>query len=111
VLATRLAQQAGREPGERDAEFGLRADLLHVGRRPGGLGREDVELHQQHGLADAPQPGVDETALVRAGAEPFDQRLEPLEIAVAARERWRLAPGARGVGVVPLVHGRDSPAF
>ena len=94
VLAAHLAQQPRGHPRERDAEVGLRADLLDVGGRPARLGREHVELHQQHRLADAAQARVDQAALVAAGAEPLDQRLEVLEVAVAAGEVRRLASGA-----------------
>ena len=78
--------------GEGDAEVGLRADLLHVGRRPAGLGREHVELHQQHRLADAAQAGVDQAALVAADAEALDQRLEVLEVTVAPASVGGLRP-------------------
>jgi len=89
---------------EGEAEVGLGADLLHVGRRPAGLAGEYVELHQQHGLADAAQAGVDEAALVAAAAEALDQRLHVLEVGVAAGEDGRLAAGSWRVGVLALVH-------
>jgi hypothetical protein len=39
--------------------------FLHVGRRPARFAGEHAELHQQHGLADAAEAGVDEAALAR----------------------------------------------
>ena len=67
--------------------------------------RQDVELHEEHGLAHAAEPGVDEAALVGAGVEPLDQRLEALEVLVPPGQGAGLAPCSRRVGVVPLVHG------
>jgi hypothetical protein len=57
---------------------------LDVSGRPPSLGSQDVELHQQDGLPDAAQAGVDEAAFVAAGLEPFDERLEGLDVLVAA---------------------------
>ena len=104
VLAAHLAQQPGGHAGEGDPEVGLRADLLDVGGRPARLACEHVELHQQDRLADPAQPRVDEAALIAAAAEPLDQRLEVLEVAVAAGECRRLSTGTRGVRVLALVH-------
>jgi hypothetical protein len=104
VAAAHLAQQARRHPSEGHPEVGLRSDLLHVGGRPAGLGGEHVELHQEHRLADATQARVDHAALVAARGEALDQRLEVLELIVAASQRGWLSPGARGVGIVSLVH-------
>ncbi len=70
VLAAHLAQQPGGHARERKPEVGLGANLLHVGRRPAGLAREHVELHQQHGLADAAEPLHDHALLGGATLEP-----------------------------------------
>ena len=104
VLAAHLAQEPGGHAREGEPEVGLRADLLHVGGRPAGLAREHVELHQQHGLADAAQARVDEAALVAAGAQALDQRLHVLEVGVAAGEDGRLAARSWRVRVLALVH-------
>ena len=103
VLAAHLAQQPGGHAREGEAEVRLGADLLHVGRRPAGLAREHVELHQQHRLADAAQARVDEAALVAACAQALDQRLHVLEVGVAAGEDGRLAASSWRVRVLALV--------
>ena len=60
-------------------------------------GGELLELEQQHGLADAAQARVDEAAALLAGLEAAEQRVEALQIAVAAGEERRHRPGARAV--------------
>ena len=111
VAAAHLAQKACRHARERDAEVRLGAHLLDVGGGPPGLAGEHVELHQQHGLADAAQPRVDQAALVAPGREALDQRLEVLELAVTAGEVRRLATGAGRVWVLALLQRRDSMTF
>jgi hypothetical protein len=103
VLAAHLAQKPRRHAREGDAEVRLRADLLHVGRRPASLAREHVELQQQHRLADPAQARVDKAALIAAAAQPLDQRLHVLQVRVATGEDRRLPPGARRVRVVAFV--------
>lgn len=76
VPSTHLAQQPRRHPRESDAEVGLGPNLLNVGRDPACLDGEHVQLHQQHGLAHSTQARVDEAAVIAAGGEPLDQRLE-----------------------------------
>lgn len=104
VLSAHLPQQTRCHLGEGGAEVGLRADLHHIGRRPARLGREDVELHEQDGLAHAPQAVEDPTALSATGGENLDQGAELLEVSVPAGQVRRLAAGSGGIGVVPPLH-------
>jgi hypothetical protein len=91
VLAAHLAYAPGGYARECEPEVGLGADLVHIGGGPAGLAREHVELHQQHRLADAAQARVDEAALVATAAQALDQRLQVLEVGVAAGEDGRFA--------------------
>ena len=100
VSATHVDQQPRRHAGEGFPEIGVGPDLLHVGRGPAGLRGQDVELHQKHGLPDAPQTGIDEAAVVRAGPEALDQGHEGLEVVISPGEGPRLAAGSGRVGVV-----------
>lgn len=111
VLAAHLPQQPRRHAGEGDPEVGLGSDLGHVGGGPPGLAGQDVELHEQDGFSHPPQTRVDEAALVVAGGQALDEGLEVLQVLVPAGQGGRLAARPWGVGVVPLVHPRDSDSF
>ena len=92
MATAHLTQQPRRHPSEGHAEVWLGAHLLDVGGRPPRLGGQHIELHQQHGLAHAPQPRVDQAALVATGGQALGQRLEVLQVAVAAGEVGGLRP-------------------
>jgi hypothetical protein len=104
VSTAHLAQQPRGHLGEGRPEVRLRPDLLHVGRRPPGLGGEDVELEEEDGLPYAAQPVVHEAAVRAAAGEDLDERAEVLEIAVPAGEVRRFPAGTGGVGVVPAMY-------
>ena len=103
-LAAHRAQQPERQLGERCAEVGLRADLADVGGGPPLLAGEQVELEQQHRLADAAEAGEDQAAVGRPRAHTIEDEAELLELLVAAGEFERAAAGAGGVRVVSAVH-------
>ena len=90
--------------GEGGSKVWLSADLLNVSGCPARLRREDVELAQQHGLADSAKPVVDETSIGSARTERRHEGLEVLEVFVAPREMRRSSSGAWGVGVVSAEH-------
>jgi hypothetical protein len=81
-----------------------RADLLDVVAHPARLARERLELQQQHGLADAAKPRVNEAALGLAACQALQQHAEGLELAVAARELERLDARPGRVRIEALIH-------
>ena len=61
---------------------------------------------EQHGLADAAQPGEHDRALGAAAGDPLEHDVERVELLVAAGELGRALAGAGGVGVPDRVHDR-----
>jgi hypothetical protein len=56
----------------------LRADLVDVAGGPPSLSSEDIELQQQHGLADSAEPGEDHAPFVAALLEALDKKSKVL---------------------------------
>ena len=65
---------------------------------------------EQHGLADAAQPGQDQAALRAAVGDPLEHDVERAELLVATGELGRALAGAGGVGVPDRVHDRTVSA-
>ena len=79
---------------------------LDLAGAPGALDGEAAQRVQQHGLADAAQPGEHHAAVGPAGGDPLEGDLELPQLAVAAGELGRALPGAGRVGVPDRVHDR-----
>ena len=105
-LAHRLVQRAAQRTAQALAGPGL--ELAGAPALAHGRAAQRVE---QHGLADAAQPGEDEAALGTALGDPLEDDVEGGELLVAAGELGRALAGAGGVGVPDRVHDQTLSAI
>jgi hypothetical protein len=98
-------QRGGQRPAQRLVRAGL--DLAGAPQLPSGLGAQRVE---QHGLADAAQPGEHEAALGSPAGDALEHDVELRELPVAAGKLGRALPGAGRVRVPDGIHVEDCMA-
>ena len=79
---------------------------LELAGAPAGAHRRRAQRVEQHGLADAAQPGEHDRALGAPAGHPLEHDVEGVELLVAAGELGRALAGAGGVGVPDRVHDR-----
>ena len=79
---------------------------LELAGAPPGAHRRRAQRVEQHGLADAAQPGEHDRALGAAAGHPLEHDVEGVELLVATGELGRALAGAGGVGVPDRVHDR-----
>ena len=98
-LAQRHVQGRGDRPAQRLVGAGL--DLAGA---PAPGDRRGAQLVEQHGLADAAQPGEHQRALRPAARDPLEDDVEGRQLGVPAGELGRALAGAGGVGVPDGIH-------
>ena len=101
-LAHRLVH--GATASGRRSDWSGRASSLPVPQPAPHRGR--AQRVEQHGLADAAQPGEHHRALGAPAGHPLEHDVERVELLVAAGELGRALAGAGGVGVPDRVHDR-----
>ena len=79
---------------------------LELAGAPAGTHRRRAQRVEQHGLADAAQPGEHDRALGAPAGHPLEHDVEGVELLVAPGELGRALPRAGGVGVPDRVHDR-----
>jgi hypothetical protein len=99
-FAHRHVQRARHRPPDRLVRPGL--DLAGA---PQPLEGHRPERVQQHGLADAAQPGEHHAPLRTAPRDPLQHHLELADLPVAPGELGRTLPRAGGIGIAHRVHG------
>ena len=77
---------------------------LDLAGGPTALQGPRPQLAEQHGLADASQPGEHEAAFRSAAGDPLEQHVERVQLAVPAGELGRALTGAGGEGIAHGVH-------
>ena len=91
-------------PGNRPPDRLIRPGLDLAGT-PEPLHRHRPERVEQHGLADAAQPGQDHAALGAAARDPLEHDLKLPDLTVTAGQLRRPLPGTRGIGIAYGIHG------
>ena len=105
VAAGQLAHGEVQRPGQRPADR-LVGPGLELAGAPAAAHRGRTHRVEQHGLADAAQPGEHDRAFRPPAGHPLEQHVEAGQLAVAAGEFGRALAGAGGVGVAHRVHDR-----
>ena len=110
VPGAQLAQRHVQRGGDRPAQRLLGAGL-DLARAPAAGDRGRAQLVEQHGLADAAQPGEHERAFRTAVRDALEDDVEGAELGVPAGQLGRPLTGAGGVGVPHGIHVEHRMAF
>jgi hypothetical protein len=110
VARTQLAQRHVQGGGDRPAQRLLRPGLDLAGAPAARDGRR-AQLVEQHGLADAAQPGEHQRAFRPAVRDALQHDVERRQLGVAAGQLGRALAGAGGVRVPHGIHVEHRMAF